>query len=293
MGAKKMGAKKIFGSVKDWSQICQIAIKHAGKNLKDMSKELDISSKTLAQYRDGTPLKYVRDGKPDNTLKNMAKYLNLEKSDLMYGVDYFATRLSLMSGKTKETLLSYCSKTTPEMTIFQGGMQHAKDKIIEVIKINKPKIFEKDLEVKIIGCRLREIRTVLDHLHGENLEKMLFKFYHLDPNAYEVLFNPEEAFGKIQEMKLLFQDIVKKPCDFFSYYHRPFIYAFFIPSVALFFGFFFWRPYYKDEKNEMIPNYDGPKNPCFYLQRHTAGFSEISKWLENFCDKCEGKTMVL
>lgn len=71
--------------------------------------------------------------------------------------------------------------------------------------------------------------------------------------------------------------------EVFHYRCFPSFYAFLIGASSLYWGFFTW--------NQEIEDFEGPENPCFFLDSRMDSFSDLHSWLANraeFLQTCIG-----
>jgi hypothetical protein len=132
------------------------------------------------------------------------------------------------------------------------------------------------LVVQIAGCRLRDIRSMLNRIAMRVPASVRFEIYHIAPSflrtepwamASHEVPALESAIEEIE--RILGQNRV----SFFEYFHPPIFYAYYIESRVLFYGNFQWEA----DGN----TWGGPKNPCLRVRKADAIFNHISLWVSN------------
>ena len=169
--------------------------------------------------------------------------------------------------------------------IYPHGMQQAAPDIEACIRRSMQKTQHEHLHVRIIGCRLRDIRSVLMRITGGGIDQIKFDLFHIDPAYLEAVPWPrakEEAAtvrGSKEDIDILLSKFESRgvTLNFYSYAHPPIVYSYIIGDHTIFWGFFHW--------SDDLRTYVGPKNSCLRIQKGDRGFAEIKEWILNRCDQ--------
>lgn len=185
-------------------------------------------------------------------------------------------------------------------TTRYDNMRAARDDILrnirEAIVKRNPK---ETVSIQIVGGRIRTISDMMREIKNDittrriRPENVVIKVHCLDPNfiaswQFEDIKN-EAAFrersSRYTEMIRQFSDELNSfnflqefknnriSVEVYHYATLPFFYVYFIGESKLFWGFFTW--------NAETEDFEGPENPCFFLDSKDEQFMDIRRWLLN------------
>lgn len=164
--------------------------------------------------------------------------------------------------------------------IFSAGLREAEPSIRDAIHAAAGRIRRRRKTVRIIGCRLRDIRSVMQRLSHDLPENIDFEFYHIAPDYLErerpwpaAVSDAPVVRSSLEELNGLLGNRAR----FTPYSRHPVAYAFIIENQAIFWGYFIL-----DEDGR---TYVGPSNPCLAVRRTDAGFDETLEWLDGLCQE--------
>lgn len=135
-------------------------------------------------------------------------------------------------------------------------------------------------QIRIIGCRLRDMRSVFSAFDAVGLRFESIDFFHIDPEYLESSEPWPVArtdAATVRQSIAELATVTRGAARFHGYRHRPLVYAFLIGDERVFWGFFRFR---RDRQT-----YVGPSTPCLSLSSTDPGFTEIHDWLAALCDE--------
>jgi len=170
------------------------------------------------------------------------------------------------------------------------SLQSATDDLIDVI-VDAIKTLDShtNLVIHAIGGRFRDIDAAVRRIVYTpeiRLEKMHFKFYHLDPQYMfsEVPWPTAKEESKWVENNIEIIRSELTPYEgrglimhFYKYRMHPIFYGFVVGDDTLFIGYYHWQPYQE--------SYKGPEFSCVQIRRGDEGFNQIFDWCINRCEQ--------
>jgi len=170
------------------------------------------------------------------------------------------------------------------------SLQNATDDLINVIVAEiKALDSNTNLEIHAVGGRFRDIDAAIRRIVFTpeiRLEKIDFKFYHLDP---EYMYNENPWPTAKEESKWVENNITNIRAEltpyeargmkmhFYKFCLHPIFYGFIVGRDTLFMGFYHWQPSQE--------SYKGPEFSCVLIQRGDEGFNQIYDWCINRCEQ--------
>lgn len=164
---------------------------------------------------------------------------------------------------------------------YSGGLQDAFDDIRKAIEAALRD--HRALNVKVVGCRLSDINSVVGRLLGTPRQGVNLEFYHIDDRFLEEAPWPrskQDAVNlrsTIDELKSRLSVAKGVTYEFYSYRMHPVFYGCIVGEEVVFWGYFYW--------SRERGTYVGPQNPCFRIARGEEGFVEILEWCLNRCSQ--------
>jgi len=178
-------------------------------------------------------------------------------------------------------------------------MRTARSEIIQKITDAMTESHKDMLQIWIIGGRIRTISDILREIKNDILNERLqarnvhFSVFCIDPNFLTSWnFNGVKNIGEFNIKCKRYASMINhfsseldtyntldqfvKNCislEVFHYKCLPSFYAFLIGNSSLFWGFFTW--------NQAIEDFEGPENPCFFLDKSNGNFGDFHDCLVN------------
>ena len=157
-----------------------------------------------------------------------------------------------------------------------------------------------DTTITIIGGRIRTISDMLREI-GESIHKGEISARNTKINLFcfdsqyilsilpKATIRDREAFEKrflgykevIDQLRNETSDIFSRPemagnnlkIETFLYKDYPYFYAYIIDGVGVYWGYFTW--------NEKTEDFEGPQNPCYYVDETNEGYDDLCAWIQN------------
>jgi hypothetical protein len=178
-------------------------------------------------------------------------------------------------------------------------MRAARPDILNKIKKAISQRRKEELEIHIVGGRIRTISDMIREIRNDILTERLrarrvkFFLYCLDPEfvgswnlrgikEVEAFKARNQSFSDLikqftQEMQEYNKsELLKKneiTLEVIPYNCFPSFYAFVIGKSMLFWGFFTW--------NNESEDFEGPTNPCFYIEKDMDHFDDYYTWVQS------------
>jgi hypothetical protein len=168
---------------------------------------------------------------------------------------------------------------------YAGGIQEAFDDAMKAMDRSSLRVRPRNLQVRIIGCRLRDVDTIMGRIVNRPLQKIEFEIYHVDeqflkqqpwPNALDEAGGIHATRRAIENKLSKFKDN-EVTVKFYSYKTDPTHYAYIIDDDTVFWGYFKWST----ETHTFL----GPHDPCQCAQRGGEGFEDIFYYLLSCCER--------
>jgi hypothetical protein len=178
-------------------------------------------------------------------------------------------------------------------------MRVARPDILSCIRKSVSRNRQDLLEIRIIGGRIRTISDMLREIKNEIVTHQLrarnikFIVYCVDPNFVETWkFSGMKNQRGFEARTKSYAGLVRQFSDELEEYNSleiftnnnvsidivhyrcfPSLYTYIIGKSSIFWGFFTW--------NAESEDFEGPSNPCFFLNRHSDFYDDYYKWLVN------------